>query len=36
MHSMTRARGSLSAGVTLASVAAATTLLAMYAWRGFS
>ena len=36
MRSMTRTRGSLSAGITLASVAAATTLLAMYGWRGFT
>ncbi|HEY0948666.1 DUF3488 and transglutaminase-like domain-containing protein, partial [Nocardioides sp.] len=33
---MTRTRGSLSAGITLASVAAATTLLALYGWRGFA
>ena len=36
MSSLTRSRGSLSASVTLASVAAATTLIAMYAWRGFA
>lgn len=36
MHSLTRARGSLSASVTLAAVAAMTTLVAMYAWRGFA
>jgi transglutaminase-like putative cysteine protease len=36
MSSLTRSRGSLSASITLASVAAATTLVAMYAWRGFA
>jgi len=36
MRSMTRTRGSLSAGIVLASVAAATTLVAMYGWRGFT
>ncbi|HYF72855.1 MAG TPA: transglutaminaseTgpA domain-containing protein, partial [Nocardioides sp.] len=36
MHSLTRTRGSLSASVTLAGAAAATTLVAMYAWRGFA
>ena len=36
MGSLTRSRGSLSASITLASVAAATTLVAIYAWRGFA
>ena len=36
IHSLNRTRGSLAASTTLAGVAAATTLVAMYAWRGFA
>ena len=36
MSSVTRSRGSLSASVTLASVATVTTVVAIYAWRGFA
>ncbi len=36
IHSLNRTRGSLAATTTLAGVAAATTLVAMYAWRGFA